>query len=942
MSKELAPDVVVTIKELIAIISGFEENTEHFAHILKYFTAKLKKSDTMYFASKREIDNNISGMSEKFCFHGFFPQSNALSAAYKTYLSELLPKSEMMSRLNVVKFLLCLSDSPTKHFLENPELHAEEPKPKEECDIDWGAYLNAGVEPWTPNFDETSEDDSDSSLHDERSGELSEDFNGETLPIQIKSVERICVMDLKFKREELLATIQHSWYNDDSFMMRPKSDWREANIGILWEEYLQDQFQGLASLKSSSIISEYKVIREILWQIWKPHNSCTIQLVGNSIKPRPDVSLASIRSYAFYNYMNEFLSYIELMDLFRKFDNSLQEDVGADMICRTYQSYGSSIRKICDPIYKRLSELEDTVRQQESTFTLLNLASELRIIMQPLKILKDIHDQVTIDYIKNSPLNCATILIARLHESLSFTTNKLEQDLKLTLFIDTVFYYISLVDSWLMGDDLADYAKEFVVEKIVNSDPRQAQFVAKNNVSDHCRTNTFLKIFMDQILTVGRNISFLRLLGQYDVIGDSQEPIYNEFLREIFKELQTFPNEKDESTEMKHKELTHGVSREHYIFPVVETGICRSSLDMQKQENLVDVEDGFLMAVFADFFGTKPEIEPTKSEPTLYEKITNSTTGLCPNVNFFETILLNIIERRFTVSGLMVKNLLIEEHLLEKQFQYLRHLYLFFDDIIFPFYRRLFEKNEHSRKYWSNTIWLTSHLQDIFMDMYPEFYEKCSVQVKDELALCADSNWSFNLINVNYDMPWPISIIINQQQMESYKMIFKFLLNLKWALYTVNHLMFTDMQPKAIYGKKTQKSFKVENSKNKITGNLFRLKFSLINILNNLQHFVFGYVFQKNLLQFELEFEKAYDLNSLIKSHDGFIRCVSGAIEELQYQMYEKDKNNNIFVCIKLLKLMWDNSRYATLERIIECDKIYNTFFTDISRIIFPNYVYDY
>lgn len=110
----------------------------------------------MYFASKREIDNSISGMSEKFSFHGFFPQSNALSVAYKDYVSELLPKSEMMNRLNHVKFLLCLSDSPTKHFLEHPELHAEEPKQEEESDIDWPAYLNAGVEPWIPNFDETS------------------------------------------------------------------------------------------------------------------------------------------------------------------------------------------------------------------------------------------------------------------------------------------------------------------------------------------------------------------------------------------------------------------------------------------------------------------------------------------------------------------------------------------------------------------------------------------------------------------------------------------------------------------------------------------------------------------------------------------------------------------------------------------------------------------
>lgn len=63
-----------------------------------------------------------------------------------------------------------------------------------------------------------------------------------------------------------------------------------------------------------------------------------------------------------------------------------------------------------------------------------------------------------------------------------------------------------------------------------------------------------------------------------------------------------------------------------------------------------------------------------------------------PTSNFFERILNGLLKERFTVSGLMVKNILIEEYLLEKQFQFLRHIFLFWDDLIFPFYRRLFEK----------------------------------------------------------------------------------------------------------------------------------------------------------------------------------------------------------------------------------------------------------
>lgn len=109
----------------------------------------------MYFLNKRDVDQNISGMSEKYCFHGFFPQADALKSAYKIYIPELLPKSETMNRLNVVKFLLCMSSSPTTHFIQHPEMFVPQPVEPEQ-EVDWGAYLNEGIELWKPNYDESS------------------------------------------------------------------------------------------------------------------------------------------------------------------------------------------------------------------------------------------------------------------------------------------------------------------------------------------------------------------------------------------------------------------------------------------------------------------------------------------------------------------------------------------------------------------------------------------------------------------------------------------------------------------------------------------------------------------------------------------------------------------------------------------------------------------
>lgn len=117
----------------------------------------------MYFLNKKEVDQNIAGMAEKFNFHGFFQQAEALQSAYESYVSNNLSKPELMNRLNIVKLLLCLSRSPTSRFLENPEefqVNIEE----EEDEIDWKEYLNEGIEKWSPNYDEVTSEEVCNSL----------------------------------------------------------------------------------------------------------------------------------------------------------------------------------------------------------------------------------------------------------------------------------------------------------------------------------------------------------------------------------------------------------------------------------------------------------------------------------------------------------------------------------------------------------------------------------------------------------------------------------------------------------------------------------------------------------------------------------------------------------------------------------------------------------
>lgn len=91
-----------------------------------------------------------------------------------------------------------------------------------------------------------------------------------------------------------------------------------------------------------------------------------------------------------------------------------------------------------------------------------------------------------------------------------------------------------------------------------------------------------------------------------------------------------------------------------------------------------------------------------------------------------------------------------------------------------------------------------------------------------------------------------------------------------------------------------QHSIKMPTFKNKAVARLVRLKFCLVNLLNSLQHFVFGSVFTKISLEFEADLSKAQDLNSLIEIHGKFVKSVTDIVSVLQMKMSGRDGSNNV------------------------------------------------
>jgi hypothetical protein len=334
----------------------------------------------------------------------------------------------------------------------------------------------------------------------------------------------------------------------------------------------------------------------------------------------------------------------------------------------------------------------------DSTMTLLKLAAQLEQIFAPVGILKKIHQEVIVNNFRGStPLNCALSLLTRLRGSLQFSLNKMEQDIRLTLYLESLYYYLTMVNAWLVKNELINYTDEFV---IINKNEKSSQlpqnyemnFVLRDGIDEYYEKDCVVKIFCDQVLQIGRNIHLLRLLGKFDVFtkgsGESHsssvslshqpfpETIHQEFTRRILEELANYYNCELPET----APLTPKLQQVKSSFDINQMG---------DWTDFVDLSDGFLTKAFDDFYLEKDE---TVQETPLYDKVGNITTDLFAMQELPEKVLGQILKDRFTISGLMVKNLLIENYSLDKQFEFLSHIFLFWDDLIFPFYCRFFEK----------------------------------------------------------------------------------------------------------------------------------------------------------------------------------------------------------------------------------------------------------
>lgn len=926
------------VRNLIGHILGGKDNLEIINTKEKHMISRLKRGDTMSFVNKREMDLAIEKMAEKYEFHGFAPQAEYLRKIYNKYMSKI-SKQDLHSALNTLRFLLYMSESPTTKFMENPEDYCIVQEEDEKEVMNWGEYLLEGIELYTPEqFDDSSEVSSEFETPDE---DLSEAQIVEFEPILESTSNGVLRMNYDVN-QELMSTIQHTWYNNEYYTEKPASKREEANIGILWEEYLEKETHGLLGLDKISFISEYKVIREVLWQMFGTHNSFVFYFKGNELNIRNNISIGSARNVTFNSFLKQFLEYIELLEFFRNFISSTKDS------CQTYVCYGVAIRKnILDPIYKKLIDIEDIVRKQDETYTLLKLANELSPIFKPLVTLKSLHDQIILPMELHSALYYSTSLLCNLHSSLRQSSSKLENDIKLTMYLESLYKYFTLIDSWLCKNDFFDSDGEFILIQTSSTQTLEyrtspllsARIIYEINepINEEFKKDGIIKIICSKVLHIANNIRLLFHLRKFDFYNRYTETLHQELIRRFLIELCKFFKYKDNDIlkNLSGNDETQGPRMLTLKHPIISANKCKTVTDMDKLENLVDTNNGFLMKAFKDFFFVNKEnVECKPKIMTLFERISKITKGLFPLRNTIEKIFLDILKERYSVCGLMVKNTLVEDHHLDKLFEFLRALFLFSDGSIFPFFQQFFKEMEYLSKNPWRYMRLSSNLKDLISEKYPLISSNCEVTLQSSSELCEDPLDICNHLNIMVSLKWPLSVVVAEEEIKVYNSIFHFLIKLKWALHTLNGLALKD-----IFGGVSKNcSNRVRN----IMRKLYVLRFRLLQLLNFIHNYILCFCLMKCLKQFELDFEKSNDLDSVIKSHCDFVEEVEKMVVILNDKKNEYNFNS-VLHCVKILKMLWNDLEMALDRQIlysthILCEKCKTNIESKVNREYLLNY----
>ncbi|XP_026644918.1 gamma-tubulin complex component 5 isoform X1 [Microtus ochrogaster] len=918
--------------ELVRRVTGLRDQADPNFRLALDFVWSNFRFHRFLDVNSHKIQKTIEGIYEKFTIHSDLGKAASWKRLTTEFLNAPLPcveKTKTDTHYSILSLLLCLSDSPSnRSYVETPRDKEVEKKD----DFDWGKYLMEGEEIGlgpdvdTPNWSEDSGDeDAQQPLSREDSG-----IQVDRTPLEEQDPSRKGGLHVAWEADEpdsrswLEQHVVHQYWTTRRSWI-PHSLHLHSNLAAVWDQHLYSS-DPLCVPDDRVVVTETQVIRETLWLLSGVKKLFIFQLIDGKVTVRNNIIVAHLTHSCLRSVLEQIAAYGQVVFRLQEFidevmghsSESLSPGNGSgprkppEAPFRTYQAFMWALYKYFINFKEELAEFEKCIISSDTTITLAIVVNKLAPRLAQLKVLHKVFSTGVAEVPPDTRnVVRASHLLNTLYKAILEYDNvgeASEQTVSLlfSLWVETVRPYLQTVDEWIVHGHLWDGAREFIIQRNKNVPVNHRDFwyatytlysvsektENQDKMSDNASASSgsdqgpssrqhtmvsFLKPVLKQIIMAGKSMQLLKNLNcaegsacQAAARDAERKSLYTLFLESIQLRLQ------------------HGEDSTPHILTEQQTtkeNLIKMQSIAERHLQLDDAHDPLLATNFARLYLEQSDFhEKFAGGDICVDRSSESVT--CQTFELtLRSCLYPHIERQYLhCCGNLMQTLKRDFRLVE-YLQAMRNFFLMEGgDTMYDFYTSIFDKIRE-KETWQNVSLLNVQLQEAVGQRYPE--DSLRLSISFENVDTAKKKLPVHILDgltLSYKVPWPVDIVISVECQKIYNQVFLLLLQIKWAKYSLDVLLFGDLANTAERSQAKEGSPCEQDTLSQFGApkeslrqqihRMFLLRVKLMHFVNSLHNYIMTRILHSTGLEFQHQVEEAKDLDQLIKIHYRYLSTI--------------------------------------------------------------------
>ncbi|XP_058447372.1 gamma-tubulin complex component 5 [Malaya genurostris] len=907
------------VSELIRSLTGFHETEENFT-ICQQFSLSTIRNHRFISVNSHEIRRKAEGLMENLRISNMEKQAEQFRTVFEQFISDpvCVNHYEHDIQWSVLLFLMTIAHNPIGALKER--LRRGSPIALVETNVQSTVLLDDDEK--TELLEElracdintrTQDSDDDSELSDWSDSEGDEEkhldtaVDAEKLDVskevivfgRVEPPQRdlgYVKFDGSMSEKWLKENVQNCWWKDSKAKAEVNSTHEGAAFCDYWNQTILKASHSFIKPDPVSTVSEYCLVREILWMFVNPVNCKFFRIDDDQVWINPNVSLSSATERGLHTFLLNFTEHMTIVYRLRNFCVRVSEATSKPIPAPySFECYASAVRNFLDHLQANVVELESRkiTQQQDRIFTIITLFQDLEPEFQLLKNLNDIHRFSVLDWTKFPAHIAVAHLLSGLFRSVKLSGNLDKTNLAFALLLSTLKGYMNIIDIWWTEGRLDDWREEFLVEKTYAEDAstvtgyrarlfskcKQRSFYVSSAISEVIENDTIIQLLMHHSLAAGYTLNILNGLDRISDLRSGCETedsmVYVGFLEAIVEVLEGFRTDDEvvpESTcddvvqmDMIAKETAKTSKLQNLRNQIKE--ICDDELLMMA------LDSSLRLACSEDEteaqLASQPPVDCLTNAYSLYSRLNSISRHLMlPLEQVLFSTIKNLMETKRQAANHFVTTIYKEEFLVLNHLKNIRKVLLLeASDLMYYFYSDLFRRIEAGEN-WANPYLLTIQLNDIlasrFTDMTSLFTIEILSEYKAETTTVLDA---IDKLRILYNPSNDLSNMINEETMTSYNCIFRFLLKVKWALCTLESLRYPECY-------KRRPPYEEPCVLDLNLKRLAMLKFWMIFTVQCIHSHLMTHVLQSLGMQLDERLDAADNLNDMITVHQSYISTI--------------------------------------------------------------------